>query len=799
MLSCPGEGTLRLLGADALGDGTYAAIEQHVEGCPECHAVLERLAHRHPDPAIVRPGPERFPVIPGFEVKSRVDHGAMGVVYRAIETGLDRPVALKILPGALGSDAGSHTRRHWLREARAVSSVRHPNIVPLYDYGEADGCFFLVLEYVPGGSLKQRLGEPLPPRAAAELMETIARAVGHVHGQGLFHLDLKPSNILLDGEVGAPWEAVTPRVADFGLAVSDGGHDVSETSLAGPRGTPSYMAPEQASAARAQIGAASDIHALGAILYELLTGRPPFQGASALETLDQVRGQNPVPLRRLNPKIPRDLETIALKCLEKNASRRYASAEALASDLRRWLDGRTISARPVSSIEHVWRWCRRRPAVAALAAALLMTFSVGFLTIVLLWRHAEVERNHAEQERSHAERERSHAEAGYQAARAALAEILDLGSQGLQTKGLSKDQLVVRLQTARRQILKLAEPRSNKLEIWKLLATVDLILGRDFDLQGKQVEARPLHAESLSYWEKILDEDPHDRTAIDHRWESLIRLARAVEHQGNVEDSIPHWERAILLGERMLPLLSEVQLGMFTECHLCLARLVDRLGDHDRAWTIVEENLRILVNLSAKRMTPAIRIWVDANRSELDQMELGRMIHGLPFRETDHLTAEDWADRVERRLSLTFGTDSMGSSKLSEFGYQCMRSLTGMASSERHTAKLDDARRTVDRIHALAHLMVARYPDQPNAHLSLCEAFVQRAKNAWQLDDRAAVERNWKLAIDEASQALRLNPQNARAGHLATDLQRRLNDLLAPLREIEAQGRSVRSALKTGL
>ena len=308
----------------------------------------------------------------------------MGVVYRAIETGLDRPVALKILAGELGSDAGSKARRHWLREARAVSRVRHPNIVPLYDYGEADGCFFLVLEYVPGGSLKQRLTEPLPPRTAAGLMETIARSVGYVHGQGLFHLDLKPSNILLDGDADASWDQLTPRVADFGLAVSDGSNDVSETSLAFPRGTPSYMSPEQASANREQIGAASDIHALGAILYELLTGRPPFQGASTLETLDQVRGQNPVPPRRLNPKIPRDLETITLKCLEKSPSRRYTSAEALADDLRRWLDGKPISARPVPSTEHAWRWCRRQPIVASLAAALVLAVVGGIAGLLAL-------------------------------------------------------------------------------------------------------------------------------------------------------------------------------------------------------------------------------------------------------------------------------------------------------------------------------------------------------------------------------------------------------------------------------
>ena len=294
---------------------------------------------------------------------------------------------MKILPGAIGSDASSDRRRHWLREARAVSRVRHPNIVPLYDYGEADGCFFLVLEYIPGGSLKNRLAEPLPPRVAAGLMETIVHAVSCIHRNGLFHLDLKPSNILLEGEPDARWETLVPRVSDFGLAVSDHHDDVSETSLAYPRGTPSYMSPEQASANRAQIGGASDIHSLGAILYELLTGRPPFQGASTLETLEQVRSQNAVAPRRLNAKIPRDLETIALKCLEKNPSRRYASAEALAGDLRRWLDGKPISARPVSAIEHAWRWCRRRPAVAALAASLLMTISVRLPpAIVMVWQ-----------------------------------------------------------------------------------------------------------------------------------------------------------------------------------------------------------------------------------------------------------------------------------------------------------------------------------------------------------------------------------------------------------------------------
>ena len=381
-----------------LGDATFAAIEQHIENCPLCKPILDRLAHELPAVPLILPGPERAPSIPGFAIQHEVGRGAMGVVYLAIEEGLDRLVALKVLPAAVGRDESPGPRRRWLREARAISSVRHPNIVPLYDHGQADGWFYLVLEYVPGGTLKRRLAEPLPPRVAAGLVETIARAVQCIHGKGLLHLDLKPSNILLDGEDDAPWDRVVPRVSDFGLALSDRDDEAgpSETSLAGPRGTPSYMAPEQANASWGQIGPATDIHALGAILYELLTGRPPFQGSSTQQTLDQVRSREPMPPRRLIAKIPRDLETIALKCLEKPPSRRYASAGEMADDLRRWLDGRPIAARPASALEKACRWCCRRPAVAALAGMLVLTLLVGFLMLSTLLRRSEWQRLRSE-------------------------------------------------------------------------------------------------------------------------------------------------------------------------------------------------------------------------------------------------------------------------------------------------------------------------------------------------------------------------------------------------------------------
>ena len=231
---------------------------------------------------------------------------------------------------------------------------------------ETEEWLWLVLEFVTGGTLKDRLTEPLPARDAARFAEITARAVGYFHARGVCLLDLKPSNILLDGEPGAPWKIVSPKISDFGIARLEGDPGTTETGANGPKGTPSYMSPEQVAALPGTIGPGADIYALGALLYHLLTGRPPFQGASSAETLDQVRTQDPVPPRQLNGRIPRDLETICRKCLEKAPSRRYRSAEALAGDLRLWLEGCPIKARRVSPIGHAWRLCRRHPAVAGL-------------------------------------------------------------------------------------------------------------------------------------------------------------------------------------------------------------------------------------------------------------------------------------------------------------------------------------------------------------------------------------------------------------------------------------------------
>jgi WD40 repeat protein/tRNA A-37 threonylcarbamoyl transferase component Bud32 len=336
-----------------------------------------------------------------YELLEEVGRGGMGVVYKARQAGLNRVVALKLI--LAGEHAGDRDLARFRREAEAAAQLQHPNIVQIHEVGEADGQPYLVLEYVDGGSLAQRLiGGPLSPRQAAEVVQTLARAVHHAHQRGVVHRDLKPANVLLaaggfaeeDAPTGRPQAAWVPKIADFGLAKQlESGSDLTQSGVM--LGTPSYMAPEQAAGRNQDVGPATDLYALGAILYELLTGRPPFQAASPLDTLEQVRGQEPVPVRRLQPKVPRDLDTICLKCLRKELPGRYASALALADDLRRFLAGEPIRARPVSRPERLARWCRRNPVPAALGAAVLLVLATGAAGVTWKWLDAERERQRA--------------------------------------------------------------------------------------------------------------------------------------------------------------------------------------------------------------------------------------------------------------------------------------------------------------------------------------------------------------------------------------------------------------------
>jgi serine/threonine protein kinase/WD40 repeat protein len=333
------------------------------------------------------------PAPAGYEILGELGRGGMGVVYKARQTGLNRLVALKMI--LAGSHAGPEELARFRTEAEAVASLHHPNIVQIYEVHECDGLPYFSLELVEGGTLADRLkGAPAPARVAAELVATLARALQYAHSRGVIHRDLKPANVLIAEKDSAlsqadagrsnrsPTAQPLPKITDFGLAKqidSAGGR----TRTGAIMGTPSYMAPEQADGRSKAIGPACDIYALGAILYELLTGRPPFHAETPLETLREVIGDDPVPPRRLVPKLPRDLETICLKCLEKAPAKRYADAGALADDLSAFLAGQPVNARPTSTLERTAKWVKRQPTLAALLAVSASALVVLIAGIVL--------------------------------------------------------------------------------------------------------------------------------------------------------------------------------------------------------------------------------------------------------------------------------------------------------------------------------------------------------------------------------------------------------------------------------
>jgi hypothetical protein len=366
------------------------------------------------------------PRIDGYEMLSVVGRGGMGVVYKARQLGLNRLVAIKMVLS--GENAAGDQLDRFRTEAKPAALLRHPNIVEILSVGEQDGCPYLVMEYVDGGTLAQRLdGTPQPPADAAELVRALARAIQFAHEHGVVHRDLKPANVLLAGDASQvaggglppahPHHAspdtrhaspTNPKITDFGLAKILSSAAAAQTQSGAILGTPSYMAPEQAQGGR--VGPGCDIYALGAILYELLTGRPPFKAHTPLDTLHQLLTQEPISVSRLQPKVPRDLETICLKCLRKEPQRRYATATELADDLDRFLHDRPIQARRAGTFERVWRWCRRNRALAVLitsVALLLVTIAIGASVAAALWRNERDEAVRARNQIAEAERQKT--------------------------------------------------------------------------------------------------------------------------------------------------------------------------------------------------------------------------------------------------------------------------------------------------------------------------------------------------------------------------------------------------------
>jgi eukaryotic-like serine/threonine-protein kinase len=808
MTTCPPEATLRLVGTDSVGEDTFARLEEHVEQCPHCQKILEGVTSAFP-PAIPSAPPQDVPpTLPDLDIECRIGRGGTGVVYLAWEPVLKRRVAVKLFPTSALVDP--HAREHWLSEARALSRVPHKNVAAIHRVGESKEWRWLVLEYVSGGTLKDRLTEPLPPRVAARLTETIARAVGCFHAQGVRHLDLKPSNILLDGEPGAPWESVSPKISDFGIARLDGEPGTTETGAYGPKGTPSYMAPEQVAALPGTIGCSADLHALGAILYHMLTGRPPFQGASTAETFDQVRNQEPVPPRRLNGRIPRDLETICLKCLEKVPNRRYESAEAMADDLCLWLADRPIKGRRVSPWGRAWRWCRRHPAVAGLLAMLAMTLTTGVIGLFVLLRQAK-------------------------AMNVRLGELVRDMEVYEQFSADAVDQIALILRTSihhqesatrgemEASLSKLFNSTRDVINRGMLPSYTVVVLERDIGWAllsvGKHEEAWKLSNDAVADLRRKLAKDHDDSQTRAHLRNALFTNGLFAENTGQFQDALNSYEETFELEWDSEPV--DHRCGVLVDIYTRLQCLADRFGQNgesvqrDRAQRVIHRVIRRFAGSEFADSTdvsgpgPELLgriLQLDevkamsrnsSTRPRYDEFVTRLLVRSVefcsPFRSATAAAVYDrdpeagnvaLISAIQQQCSKFGGADSIISVTT-----DLMRADAVIETSRhRERGRFDDARLTAARLMAIARHLVREYPNIASSHRLLSEAFNQIRKNAFKTGDDHLIEEATVQAIAAARRALALDPDNIET--------RRHLDTLTERYEVMKADRNAKASLK---
>ncbi len=799
MSTCPSPETLGRLAHDASSATRFAAVDEHVKTCPVCQNVLERMAANSSASRLTEPErlplPHQPPLIPGFVIERELGRGGMGVVYQAWQPRLARRVAIKVVGG--GAGIGEAERTRWLDEARAVARLRHRNVVQIHQADEHEGCLYLVLDLIPGGSLAERTPGPLPARVAAVLMATMARTVHDLHQAGIVHLDLKPSNILLDGPSEGRWDQLTPMVTDFGISRTK-----DETGATdGVRGTPSYMAPEQVE--RSGVGPSADVYALGATLYCLLTGRPPFQAATSRETLALVQNSEPAPPGALVPGLSRDLETIALTCLKKDPQRRYASAGELADDLQRWLDGFPILARPVSKLEQTIRWCRRRPGFAVLLAVLALTVTSSLVGLFVLWRQSE----NALARAVESDKETS----------AVIREYLELLTETANAPQLYPSE---RLQKTSRVVHDLIVKlrRDQMVSASNVVAICDLArdLSRGLRGRGNNSESCALLTETLELLEEVKNRryDPHVEEVYVN---ILFALGRIAFNEKHVDEALVFFRRAEKVLSGLVHDPRDLKaIVLIDDLRRTIAGCLDRVGQVETRRRLLESHVQMLDRLNqhpdadptigllavltrldlapdagaCRKLRAAIRrfpadtrlprqlewmvtVWI---LNDIDPYPSGTGVPGKPM---GRLEPDAHADAVIRAIESRCEAMGAGADVFPAVAVEVANAAFSRGAEQRKAKRLDDARRTTACLSAFAKTLARRHPDRAEYHIVMSEAFALEAKAGWQVEDYAVIETAWRKALGEAGAALRLDPMNVGARVAVASLQEKLIKLAA--------------------
>jgi tetratricopeptide (TPR) repeat protein len=589
-----------------------------------------------------------------YLIQQRLGQGGMGSVYRALrQDDYEQQVAVKVIRQGLETEA---LLRRFRTERQVLAGLPHPNIARLLDGGTMeDGRPYFVMEYIEGEPLDRYCNRlELTTRERLHLLEAVCQAVQHAHERQVVHRDLKPANVLVMGDG-------TPKVTDFGLAkrLESADDRAAATQSGAILGTPSYMAPEQAAGRSEEVGAAVDVYALGAILYELLTGRPPFRADSPLETLLQVRSEDPVPPSRLHPRLPRDLETLCLKCLEKRPCDRYPSAGMVALELRRFLNGEPIQARPASRPERAWRWCRRNPWLAGLTAALVLVLFGSLAGLTGLWLRAEQQRH-------------------------AAAEQRDLAQTNLDLARKAVDEALT----------KLAD-----------------------DVRLKQADFHELRKEllqtALPFYEQFVRQQREDPDLEAERGRVYGRLALVRAELGDTDGALAAYGEERLVFQALTaadPSQSAYALDL-ARCHDNLGRLLHTFGRHQEARTASQAGLNILVPL------------VDQHPTEPEfSQELGRCHYHLGnlLRETSAIAEAkkefEAARAVQERLVAEFR-------HVPDYRAELAASQNGLGTLLNDTGNWADAEKAYRAALEIQKSLVADFPRAPVHRSNLATAY----------------------------------------------------------------------------